>query len=60
MTKYQVGQTLLHTGSGIYGTVVSNYKLPGDICVDWDNGLQSSYDADFLDGISTRVETRAL
>lgn len=30
------------------GTVVENYKMPGDICIEWDMGINSSYDAEFL------------
>ncbi len=28
----------------IFGVVVKNVKLPGDICVRWDNGQLISYD----------------
>lgn len=39
--------------NGIYGTIVTNTKLPGDICVNWDNGQFSSYDEEFLDANAT-------
>lgn len=45
--KYKVGQRLLCYF--IHGTVVPNCKLPGDICVKWDNGEFSSYDEEWLD-----------
>lgn len=59
--KYPVGARLLFKNSKdygeklIYGTVVPNFKLPGDICVRWDNLSMvlipaiSSYDPEFLD-----------
>ena len=31
------------------GTVIENFKLPGDICIEWDVGLKSSYDEEWLD-----------
>lgn len=46
-TKYQVG-TIIEC-NGIAGTVIPNFKLPGDICVEWENGLISSYDTEWLD-----------
>jgi len=53
--EYSVGTKLLHTESGIKGVVVTNFKLPGDVCVEWENGLVTSYDADFLDTICERI-----
>lgn len=54
--KYPVGARLLFKRSKdygdklVYGTVVPNFKLPGDICVRWDNNTPvSSYDQEFLD-----------
>lgn len=49
MSKYSVGTKLLHTESGIIGFVVENFKLPGDICVEWETGLKTSYDEENLD-----------
>jgi hypothetical protein len=34
----------------IYGYVVENYKLPGDVCVCWETNMMSSYDEEWLDG----------
>jgi hypothetical protein len=48
--KYTVG-TMLEC-NGVRGKVVENIKLPGDICVEWDNVAWwpiHSYDADWLD-----------
>ena len=54
--KYPVGTRLFFKRSKdfgdnlIYGTVIPNFKLPGDICVRWDNDAPvSSYDPEFLD-----------
>ncbi len=47
--NYVLGTRLIFTGAGVRGVVVPNYKLPGDICVEWANGAKGSYDADFLD-----------
>lgn len=33
---------------GYKGVVVKNYKLPGDICVEWETGVKSSYDKYWL------------
>lgn len=58
--NYAVGTKLLHTESGIKGVVVANFKFPGDVCVEWENGLATSYDADFLASICEIVdETQA-
>lgn len=43
-----VGTKLLHAETGIRGRVVENFKLPGDVCVEWENGFSTSYDEDFL------------
>lgn len=50
--KYQQGTKLIYRcgdGDTIRGIVVENSKLPGDICVEWENGQFSSYDEDWLD-----------
>lgn len=47
--KYEVGTKLLHIDTGIIGVVVENFKLPGDICVEWETGLKTSYDEESLD-----------
>ena len=55
--KYPVGTRLFFKRSKdfgeklIYGTVIPNFKLPGDICIRWDNDNQtvSSYDPEFLE-----------
>jgi hypothetical protein len=54
---YEVGNRLIHTESGICGTVVENFKLPGDICVRWDDGLETSYDEEVLDEIVTKEKS---
>jgi len=33
----------------IEGVVVTNYKMEDDVCIKWDNGLEASYDKDWLD-----------
>lgn len=43
--KYPVGKEVVCNK----GIVVENYKLAGDICIGWENGMQSSYDEDWLD-----------
>lgn len=47
MDKYKPG-TIVEAG-GVRGKVVKNYKLPGDVCIKWANGLKCSYDVDWLD-----------
>lgn len=47
MKDYEVGDVLEFNGHR--GKVVPNVKMPGDICVQWDEGTFSSYDKDFLD-----------
>lgn len=47
--KYSVGTKLVHIETGIQGEVVENFKLPGDICVEWETGFKTSYDAESLD-----------
>ena len=51
--KYKVGAKLSfcdpQSGESFGGKVVENYKFPGDICIDWETGMQSSYDEDWLD-----------
>ena len=43
MTKiYKVGTKVIC--NGYKGVVVENYKIPGDICIDWENGEKYSYD----------------
>lgn len=55
MKMFPVGTRIIHIESEIEGTVVENYKFPNDICVNWDNGLQSSYDLDFLQEIAKEL-----
>ncbi len=45
--KYSIGTRMLC--GGIEGTVIENYKMPGDICIRWENGLTCSYDKEWLD-----------
>lgn len=45
--KYQPGVKLIC--DGIVGVVVPNYKLPGGVCIDWENGMKCSYDLDWLE-----------
>jgi hypothetical protein len=48
--KYPVGTRILFKSANILGTVIPNFKLPGDICIRWDNDRGvSSYDPEFLD-----------
>ncbi|HEY5267773.1 MAG TPA: hypothetical protein VII94_01410 [Candidatus Saccharimonadales bacterium] len=48
MCKYIVGTNLIHNESGIIGIVIENFKLPGDICVEWKTGFKTSYDEESL------------
>ena len=54
MDNYVVGVKL--TCNGITGIIVENYKFPGDICIDWENGIKSSYDRDWLDENATIID----
>jgi hypothetical protein len=45
--KYPVGTRV--TCCDIDGYVVTNVKLPGDICIEWETGMFSSYDEEWLD-----------
>lgn len=51
--KYSPGTKLLFTdpqsGESFRGVVVENYKFDTDICVNWDNGINSAYKKDWLD-----------
>jgi hypothetical protein len=48
--KYKIGTRLLFRGTDVKGTVIPNFKLPGDVCVRWDGDRGvSSYDPEFLD-----------
>lgn len=47
MDKYLVGTHLIC--NEVNGIVIENFKLPGDICVEWETGLRSSYDPEWLD-----------
>ena len=51
--RYSVGTRLVfldpQSGESFKGEVVPNQKLPGDICVNWETGLFSSYDENWLD-----------
>lgn len=50
---YQPGARV--SWDGHLGRVVENYKLPGDICIDWDSGCKSSYDLCFLEEEGVKV-----
>lgn len=52
---FNVGDKLVHIETNIKGVVVENFKLPNDICVEWETGLKTSYDEDFLAGITRPV-----
>lgn len=51
--KYPVGTTLRTRGSRevdtLWGKVIPNRKLPGDICVEWETGQMISCDQRFID-----------
>lgn len=49
MSKYRPGVRVRYKGVNILGTVVENEKFPDDICIQWENGMFSSYDEWFLD-----------
>jgi hypothetical protein len=46
MEEYSVGDRILC--NEVWGTVVPNVKMPGDICIKWDSGQFSSYDVEWL------------
>jgi hypothetical protein len=58
--KYEVGTKLMfcdpQSGESFEGKVVPNFKLPGDICVSWDTGLNSSYDESWLDQFTKLIK----
>jgi hypothetical protein len=60
--KYSAGTRLCfldpQSGESFEGVVVENYKFGGDICVNWDTGLSSSYDKDWLDKFTSIVRDR--
>lgn len=35
--------------NGFVGIIIPNFKLPSDICVEWETGLKASYDEEWLD-----------
>ena len=45
--KYATGTKLIC--NDCYGFVIENFKLAGDICVEWENGMKASYDSEWLD-----------
>jgi hypothetical protein len=51
-SKYTIGTKLIfcdpQSGESFSGHVVENVKFTGDICVNWDIGLFSSYDESWL------------
>jgi hypothetical protein len=59
--KYKIGTQLFfcdpQTGEGFEGKVVSNEKIPEDICVLWNTGLFSSYDEEWLDKFTTIISS---
>lgn len=61
--KYPVGMTILvddHSCEYTFrGTVVENCKLPGDICVKWEDGKLISYDENWLDENARREKMLA-
>jgi|GEM_PF-5836388 len=44
--KYSIGTKV--TFDDIIGEIIDNFKFPGDICIEWETGLISSYDEDWL------------
>lgn len=38
------------------GVVIKNFKLPDDICIQWENGLKASYDEEFLTNVGVTLE----
>jgi len=58
--KYPVGARLEWPGESL-GVVVTNFKMPGDICVKWDVMNEAcSYDEWFLDKHVIRLADEAL
>ena len=48
--------TKVRSHTGVRGTVVENYKLPGDICIDWETGQKFSYDEEWLQN-NTKIDS---
>ena len=46
-SRYPVGTKLVW--EDVAGIVIPNFKIPGDICVRWENGFETSYDEEVLD-----------
>lgn len=51
--KWNIQLVYRHASYGepevIKGKVVENFKLPGDVCVEWETGQLASYDTEWLD-----------
>ena len=56
MSKYPVGTVVEHIHTGVRGVVIENFKMPGDICVEFDTSQSTSYDEDVLDESFVIVE----
>jgi hypothetical protein len=52
--KYKVGTKIIC--QGIKGKIIPNFKLPDDICVEWENGMTSSYDEEWLEEYTIIIE----
>lgn len=52
--KYNVGTLLLC--NNFVGKVIDNFKLPSDVCVEWETGQKASYDESWLDENADIVE----
>lgn len=50
--KYPIGTKLIF--EDIKGVVVENFKLPGDICIEWETGQIISYGHEWLDKFSKK------
>lgn len=45
--KYVIG---VHVKcNNVLGVVIENFKLHGDICIEWETGMKASYDSCWLD-----------
>jgi len=42
--------------NGVDGIVVENTKFPNDVCIQWESGMFSSYDIEWLDENTTIPE----
>lgn len=54
--KYSVGTKV--TFDDISGEIIENFKLPDDICIEWETGLIGSYNKEWLDSNITILKLK--